>query len=79
MLLATADKTLQQSSNMLKQIANTVFGDSSFFILVLSLVASVMLGNVSSLILRRLSCGLGCQADAATDLGTVNRYRRLEI
>jgi small-conductance mechanosensitive channel len=78
MLLAAADKTLQQSSNVLKQIANTVFGGNSLIVLIVSVVAAMVLGKICSLILRRLSRGFGRQADAANDLGSVDRYRRLE-
>ena len=74
-----SDTTLQQSSNVLRQISNAVFGSgNSLLVLVVALVAAAGLGKVSSLILRRLSRGFGRQADAATDLDTVNRYRRLE-
>jgi hypothetical protein len=74
----TADKTLQQSSNVLKQISNTVFGGDSFLVLIISVIAAIVLGNISSLILRRISRGFGKSADAATNLGSVNRFRRLE-
>ena len=76
--LLAADETLQQSSNVLKQISNTVFKGNSLLVLIISLVASAVLGTISSLILRRLSRGFGRQADAATNLASVNQLRRLE-
>jgi len=72
------DKTLQQSSNVLKQIANTVFGGHSLPILLLSLVAATVFSKITSTVLRNLSRGFGKRADASTDQGTVTRYRRLE-
>jgi hypothetical protein len=75
---ATPDKTLQQSSNALKQISNSVFGGNSLLILLLSLTAAAVIGKIISLILRRLSRGFGRSADAATNLVSVNRFRRLE-
>ncbi|HUB94043.1 MAG TPA: mechanosensitive ion channel domain-containing protein [Verrucomicrobiae bacterium] len=78
LLIAATSKTLQQSSNVLKQIANTVFGGNSLMVLLLSLLTAVILGRISTTILRGLSRGFGRQADAATDLNAVNRYRRLE-
>jgi hypothetical protein len=74
----SADKTLQQSSNTLKQLSTTVFGGDSLLVLIISLVAAIVLGNISSLILRRISRGFGRRADAATNLANVNRFRRLE-
>ena len=75
---AAAVKTLQQSSNVLKQIADAVFGGNSLLILLASLLIAVVLGKLSSHILRSTSRGFGRKADAATDLNVVNRYRRLE-
>lgn len=73
-----ADKTLQQSSNVLKQISSTVFGGDSFVVLVVALVSATILGNLGSLILRRISRSFGRQADASNNLAVVNRLRRLE-
>lgn len=78
MAAAAADQTLKQSSNTLKQISNTIFGGNSLLVLVISLVAAVVLGKITSTILRRLSRGFGRQADAATNLNAVNRLRRAE-
>lgn len=73
-----ADKTLQQSTNVFKQITNTLFAGSSFWVLVVSVVVAWLVGKLLSLVLRQVSRGFGRQADAATDLVAVNRYRRLE-
>lgn len=73
-----ADKTLQQSTNVFKQISTALFGGNSFLVLLLSLFVAVVLGKVCSLVLRRLSRGFGSRADASADLATVNRFRRLE-
>jgi len=74
----SADKTLQQSSNTLKQISQTVFGGNSLLVLIVAMVAAIVLGKISSIILRRISRAFGKQADAATNLANVNRFRRLE-
>lgn len=79
-IIATAvgDQTLQQSSNVLKQITTTIFGGNSLFVLVISIVAATVLGKICSVILRRLSRGFGRRADATANLASVNRYRRWE-
>jgi len=75
---AQADKTLQQSSNVLKQISTTVFGGDSLLVLVVALFVAGVLGTISAIILRRLSRGFGRRADANTNLTSVNRLRRFE-
>jgi len=77
-ITAAADQTLQQSSNVLRQISSTVFGRNSLLVFILSLAVGAILGKLSSMILRRLSRGFGRQADAATNLSSVNQLRRLE-
>lgn len=73
-----ADKTIQQSTNVFKQISNALFKGNSLPVLLLSLIVSLLLGKLLSVILRRLSRSFGRRADAATDIITVNRFRRLE-
>jgi hypothetical protein len=73
-----ADKTLQQSSDVFKQITNSLFSGNSLVILLIALVASSVLGKIVSIFLRRLSRSFGRRADAATDLATVNHFRRWE-
>lgn len=73
-----ADKTLQQSTNVFKQISNALFNGNSLPVLLLSLIVSLLLGKLLSIILRRLSRSFGRRADAATDIITVNQFRRLE-
>lgn len=73
-----AKQTLQQSSNVLKQISNTVFGGNSLMILIISLVAAALMGKICSTILRRLSRSFGHRAEAATNLQSAQGLRRLE-
>jgi len=73
-----ADKTFEQSTNVFKQIANALFAGSSFWVLLVSLIVGGTVGKLFSVLLRRASRTFGRQADAATDLVTVNRYRRME-
>jgi len=75
---AVDDHTLQQSSNVLKQITDTIFGGDSLLILLISLVVASIVGKICSLILRRMSRSFGRRADFATDLNAVNRLRRWE-
>jgi hypothetical protein len=73
-----ADKTLQQSSNVFKQISNNLFAGNSLWVLVISLIAASVVGKICSMILRRMSRTWSKRADAATNLDAVTRYRRLE-
>jgi hypothetical protein len=72
------DKTLQQSGDVFKQITTTLFGGNSLWVLLGSLFVAGIVGKLFSIILRRFSKSVGNRADAANDLGTVNRFRRLE-
>ncbi|HSX42895.1 MAG TPA: mechanosensitive ion channel domain-containing protein [Candidatus Saccharimonadales bacterium] len=74
----SADQTLQQSTDVFRQITNAIFGGNSFWILVVSLLVSGLAGKLVSIVLRRMSRLFGRTADAATNLATVNRFRRLE-
>jgi len=74
----SADQTLQQSTDVFRRISNNIFGGNSFWILVLSLVVSGLAGKFVSIVLRRMSRLFGRTADAANNLATVNRFRRLE-
>lgn len=76
--MVAADKTLEQSSNVFKQITNALFAGNSLWVLLVSLLVAGLVGKGLSLILRRASRSFGRQADAATDLTNVNRLRRLE-
>jgi len=73
-----ADKTLEQSTDVFKQISGSLFGGNSLVVLLLSLVIAGVAGKLFSIALRRTSRSFGAQADAATDLVAVNRFRRLE-
>lgn len=73
-----ADKTLEQSTNVFRQITNSLFSGSSLWVLLASLVAGLLVGKLASVILRRVSRRFGKRADSSADLNVVNRYRRLE-
>ena len=76
--VTAADQTLQQSSNVIKHIGTNIFAGNSLWVLVVSLVAAGVAGKLLSTILRQVSRTWGKRADAASDLETVGRYRRLE-
>jgi hypothetical protein len=70
--------TLDQSTSTLKHISDTLFASRSILILFASLVIGFALGKIVSILLRRLSRTVGRQADASSNLATVNRLRRTE-
>jgi len=74
----SADKTIQQSTSVFRQITNSIFAGNSLWVLLASLIVAWLIGKGVSIILRRVSRSFGRQADAASDLAAVNRYRRLE-
>jgi len=78
MLFASTDQTIQQSTNVLRKIYNAVFAGDSLWVLLISVAAALLLGKIASTLLRQASRMFSRQADAATDLTAVNRYRRLE-
>jgi len=70
--------TINQSTTTLKHVSDAVFGSKSLLVLVVSLIIGSLVGKVLSALLRRLSRTVGKQADASTNLPTVNRLRRTE-
>lgn len=73
-----ADKTLEQSTNVIRQINNSFFSGNSMWVLLASLIGGLLLGKIASVILRRVSRRFGKRADSSVDLNVVNRFRRLE-
>lgn len=71
-------QTLEQSTSVLRQITNNLFGGNSLWVLAGSLVVALLVGKAVSLLLRKVSQGFGHRADAATNLASVNRLRRFE-
>lgn len=80
MAFATTDvnTTLTQSTDTLRHISDSIFASRSLFVLIISLIIGTLVGKGLSAILRRMSSTVGRQADAAVNLGTVNRLRRTE-
>jgi len=76
--IAAADKTLQQSTTVFRQITNALFAGNSIWVLLASLVVAGLVGKLFSVVLRKVSRIFSRRADAATSLETVNSYRRLE-
>jgi hypothetical protein len=77
-IVDTADKTLEQSTNVIKQITNSLIGGNSIWVLVGSMLAAWAIGKICSVVLRKVSRAFGRHADAATNLVAVTRFRRLE-
>lgn len=81
MSVNSPSQTIVQSSTVLKQISDALFAGNigkSLLVLAVSLVVGSLLGKTVSVLLRRMSRNVGKRADASTDLGTVNRLRRIE-
>lgn len=70
--------TLNQSTSTLKHISDSIFASRSLLVLLIALVIGWILGRAIAALLRRASRGVGRQADASTNLATVNRLRRIE-
>ncbi len=67
-----------QSTNVLHRLADALFTGTSFWVLIIALLVGWLLGKLTASILRRVSRSVGRQADASSDLATVNRLRRVE-
>lgn len=70
--------TINQSTNTLRHISDTIFASRSILVLIISIIVGSLLGKVISIMLRRASRDVGRRADASTNLATVNRLRRVE-
>ena len=70
--------TIQQSSNVLKQISTTVFNEHSILTLVAAVSIAFFIGRIVGTILRKFTHLLSRQADRTQNLTTVNRLRRAE-
>lgn len=70
--------TIQQSSNVLRQISETVFNERSILTFIAALLISFILGRIFATFVRRLTQVLSRQADKTQNLATVNRLRSIE-
>jgi small conductance mechanosensitive channel len=70
--------TIQQSSNVLKQISTTVFNERSILTLLAAVLVAFILGRIFATFVRRLTHILSKQADKTQNLATVNRIRSYE-
>jgi len=80
MSFASADvnTTLNQSTNALRRLSDSLFSGSSMAVLIISLIIGWLLGRLVAHLLRLLSRTVGRSADASTNLATVERLRRIE-
>jgi len=73
------NQTIQQSSNVLKQISDTFFNTRSLVVLAIALVVAFAAGRLAAASARGLTKNvLAKRMDKTQDLGTVNRLRRFE-
>jgi moderate conductance mechanosensitive channel len=70
--------TIEQSSNVLKQISATVFNQRSIITLAAAILIAFLAGRIVASILRKFTHFLSRQADRTQNLTTVNRLRRTE-
>lgn len=78
MIFSQTDVDIQKTKNVLEQITSALFNGDSLLVLVLSFSGALLLGGLVALLLRKLTKVVARSADASTDLGTVNRLRRIE-
>ncbi len=72
------NQTINQSTSTLKHVSDSLFANGSLLVLIIALIVGSVVGKLLSLVLRRLSRAVGGQADASTNLSTVERLRRIE-
>ncbi|HEV2413142.1 MAG TPA: mechanosensitive ion channel family protein [Candidatus Saccharimonadales bacterium] len=69
---------LNQTTNTLKSVSNSVFNVRSLTYLIVALVVGDLVGKILSRFLRSLSILFGRRADKSNDIARVNKYRRIE-
>jgi moderate conductance mechanosensitive channel len=72
------NQTIQQSSSILKQIADTFFNARSLIVLAISLLFASILGRFIAILSHRITKALARRADKAKSIDTVNKLRRSE-
>jgi hypothetical protein len=77
-LAESADKTVEQTTNVFQRIVHGVFNAHSLTVFVVSIVVALLAGRFIAYLLRRIVVLISRQADKSPDLGTVNRLRRYE-
>lgn len=75
---SSMNTTLNQSTDTLRRLSDSLFTGSSIIVLLVSLIIGWLVGKFVAHLLRRLSRTVGRQADDATNLATVERLRRVE-
>jgi moderate conductance mechanosensitive channel len=72
------DSTVEQSKEVLGDIADTLFNARSLLSFVVAVGIAIILGRILAAILRRFAHALSKRADKSQDLKEVNRLRRVE-
>ncbi len=72
------NQTIQQSSSILKQTADTFFNARSLLILAVALTVAFVLGRLIAIISHRITKGIGRRVDKAKSIDAVNKLRRTE-
>lgn len=73
------NQTVRQSSNILKQISDTLFNTRSILVLVIALVVASIIGRLIAALARGVTKNiLAKRIDKTQDLNTVNQLRRFE-
>lgn len=72
------EPTIESSTNVIRQLAESFITVRSLLALILCIVIALIIGNLIALILRRVVKSIGMSADKSQNLETVNRLRRYE-
>ncbi|MGB4800945.1 MAG: mechanosensitive ion channel family protein [Candidatus Saccharimonadales bacterium] len=76
--IAQSSVDIEQTKNALQKIGEAVFDWRMLLVLIVCVGLAVVLGNIAAFFVRRLTKMVARSADASTNLGTVNRLRRVE-
>lgn len=78
MLFSANTLSVQDATDALKQVSESVFAWRSILLLVVCIIVGSLVGKIFGMLLRRVSRSVGKKADASRDLATANRLRRIE-
>jgi hypothetical protein len=70
--------TINNSTNILKEISSALFNTRTIVILIITLIVGTIISRIVTKVLTNISRSVAKQADDATDLTSVNRFRRIE-
>ncbi|MCA9327937.1 mechanosensitive ion channel family protein [Candidatus Saccharibacteria bacterium] len=75
---ATSDIDVEQTKSALQKVGESIFNWESLVILFVCIAAALIAGSLFAFLVRKITKSVARSADQATNLGTVNRLRRVE-